>query len=67
MSAVAEREIAPDGSEWYYLGEHWLVEAQETKDGEPAVRCKIVSKGKAGKVRHVHLVRYLEKRGERTS
>jgi hypothetical protein len=54
------------GSEWFYLGHHWLVESEGERDGEPAVRCKIITKGRSGRVHHVHPVRYLERKGTRT-
>jgi hypothetical protein len=55
-------EIAPNGSRWYYLGEHWEVVDQIRHDGQAAVACKLVTltKGKRG-VLHSFTLRQLDR------
>src|SRR5262249_48873441 len=53
MNASGLKDFAPTGSRWYYLGEHWEVVSQSVHDDEPAVACKIISRGK-GKRQVLH-------------
>lgn len=58
-----EAERAPNGSRWYLHGQHYVVVAQTTRDGEPAVMLKNVRLPKA-RARSI-IARLLDRHGHR--